>query len=173
MSDRSKSPVSRTGTPGLNNPNIAPQHLFDSVAIDSHAPFHSPSIPQYPYRAASPSASSVNGSHLEPPPTYEAHTALKTRVSELEVINDLFRGRVAELEASEQDARRNETLARKAEGRIRIDLEEAKRKIEELESELTEYRDIGHKHKKARPLEAVDLSRASTPLSDPSQSTLR
>jgi GATA-binding protein len=91
-------------------------------------------------------------------------------VSELEVINDLFRGRVAELEASEQDARRNEAVAREAESRIRIDLEEAKRKIEKLESELGEYRDLGHKHKKVRLSDIVDESRASTPLSDPSQS---
>lgn len=91
-------------------------------------------------------------------------------MSELEVINDLFRGRVAELEASEQDARRNELLAREGEGRTRIELEEAKRKIEELESELAEFRDPGHKHKKMRLSDIVDASRASTPLSEPSQS---
>ena len=78
-SDRSNSPISRTGTPSLQShpPNIAPQHMFDSVALDgSH--FQSPSLPQFTYRAPSP-AVSLNGTHLEPPPTYEAMTQLKTR----------------------------------------------------------------------------------------------
>lgn len=44
------------------------------------------------------------------------NNALRTRVSELEVINDLFKGRVSELEASEQEARREvEALKREVE----------------------------------------------------------
>lgn len=68
---------------------------------------------------------------------------LKTRVSELEVINDLFRGRVAELEQSEQEARRNESIAKEEAARYKADLDTAlareadlKRRVEELETEL-------------------------------------
>lgn len=76
---------------------------------------------------------------------YEAagQAGLKTRVSELEVINDLFRGRVAELESSEMEARRGAEAARESEASLRSQLEEAlgredvlKRRVEELEKEL-------------------------------------
>lgn len=141
MSDRSKSPLSRAPTPGgLSNPNIAPQHLFDSVTMDGQPQFQSPALPFSQFRAPSPAGSSVNGSHLEPPPTYESQKVLQTRISELEVINDLFRGRVGELEM----------LARETENKARNDMEEAKRKIDQLESELAELRECGHKHKKVR-----------------------
>jgi len=58
--------------------------------------------------------------HLETPQTFDAvmaqNNALRTRVNELEVINDLFRGRVNELEASEQEAKREvEALKREVE----------------------------------------------------------
>ena len=164
MSERSNSPISRTGTPNLHThpANIAPQHMFDSVNMDSPA-YHSPSLPHFTYRVPSPANSSVNGSHLEPPPTFEAITQLKTRVSELEVINDLFRSRVAELEAFESVTRANES-------RARADLEESKRKVEELEAELLDYRESGPRHKRVRLSDLVDESRASTPLSNHSQS---
>lgn len=154
--------------------------MFDGVTLEGHA-FQSPSLPAFSLRQPSPgSTSSINGSHLEPPMTYDGlaaqNTSLKTRVSELEVINDLFRGRVAELEHSEQDARRNEMAARDSENHLRTDLEEAhareaelKRRLEELETELAEYRD-GRQHKKMRLSDIVDESRTSTPLSTSSQS---
>jgi GATA-binding protein len=90
----------------------------------------------------------------------------------LEVINDLFRGRVAELEASEQEARRQEMMAREAEGKARLDLEEAKRRIEQLESDLADFG--GDRRQKRVRMEDfvrdVDGSREATPLSTPSQS---
>lgn len=111
--------------------------------------------------------SSVNGSHLEPPPTYDSlvqqNNGLRTRVSELEVINDLFRGRVAELENSEQDARRNLEEANQRE----TDL---KRRIQEMESEIAELRGDGHKHKRVRMSDIIDESQTSTPFSTSSQS---
>lgn len=180
-SERSHSPISRTGTPGLNHPsNIAPQHLFDGVTLNGHE-FQSPSMPVFQMRQPSPgSTSSINGSHLEPPLPYDAlagtNTALKTRVSELEVINDLFRGRVAELEQSEREAKHNEMFAKGSEGRLRFELDEAhmresdlKRRLDELEAELAEYKD-GHRQKKMRVSDIVDESRSSTPLSTPSNS---
>ena len=109
LSDRSQSPISRTGTPNFAHPsNIAPQHMFEQ-ALSSDAVFH----PSFGLRQPSPgSTSSINGSHLEPPLSYDSlaaqNTALKTRVSEMELINDLFRNRVSELETSESQARATE-----------------------------------------------------------------
>jgi GATA-binding protein len=104
--DRGASPgasLSRSDTPSQHqNPNIAPQHLFDTVSMPADS-FASPGT-----------------HHLETPQSFDAvmaqNNALRTRVNELEVINDLFRGRVNELETSEQDARREvEALKREVE----------------------------------------------------------
>ncbi|KAF1345279.1 hypothetical protein BDV97DRAFT_360763 [Delphinella strobiligena] len=160
-SHRSVSPLSRNGTPGMPNSNIAPQHIFDNVSL-TEPNFHSPSIPSFALRQPSPSAASLNGSHLENSHTYADSAAnsshLKTRVSELEVINDLFRGRVAELEQSEQAARRNADLARDAAERYRLDLEasmaretDLKRRVDLLEDELNTYKNQpAHPGKRAR-----------------------
>jgi len=94
--DRNASPgasLSRSGTPSQHqNPNIAPQHIFDTVSLPADS-FASPGT-----------------NHLETPQSFDAvvaqNNALRTRVNELEVINDLFRGRVNELETSEEEARR-------------------------------------------------------------------
>jgi GATA-binding protein len=104
--DRNASPgasLSRSDTPSQHqNPNIAPQHVFDTVSLPADS-FASPGT-----------------HHLETPQSYDAvvaqNNALRTRVNELEVINDLFRGRVNELETSEQEARREvEALKREIE----------------------------------------------------------
>lgn len=104
--DRHASPgasLSRSGTPSQHqNPNIAPQHIFDTVSLPADS-FASPGT-----------------NHLETPQSFDAvisqNNALRTRVNELEVINDLFRGRVNELETSEQEARREvEALKREVE----------------------------------------------------------
>lgn len=133
------------------NHNIAPQHIFDNVSL-TDPNFHSPStLPTFALRQPSPSAASMNGSHLEHSHAYGEATSnsghLKTRVSELEVINDLFRGRVAELEQSEQEARRGEAIARDAADRYKADWETSmareaalKRRLEDTEAELESYR---------------------------------
>lgn len=152
-SERSFSPVSRTDTPTTHHPsNIAPQHLFDGVSLSEHAFQPSPSMPSLNLRAPSPgSTSSANDRHLEPPQTYDGllqfNTTLKTRVSELEVINDLFRGRVNELEQSDANARRAETMQQESETQLRQLLEqtqarenELKRQVEELEREVADLR---------------------------------
>lgn len=104
--DRNSSPgasLSRSDTPSQHqNPNIAPQHIFDTVSLPVDS-FTSPGT-----------------HHLETPQTFDAvvaqNNALRTRVNELEVINDLFRGRVNELETSEQEAKREvESLRREIE----------------------------------------------------------
>ncbi|QGA14354.1 hypothetical protein EYB26_002007 [Talaromyces marneffei] len=159
-SDRSNSPVSRTDTPGMSslhqhNSNIAPQHMFDSVTLGDSSFNPANTLPALQLRQPSPgSTSSMIDRHLEVPQTYEgllaANTSLKTRVSELEVINELFRGRVAELEQSDATARRSEMIARDSEARLRRSLEDSqrreddmKRRISELEQQLSDHSGSG------------------------------
>lgn len=59
-------------------------------------------------------------------------------MSELEVINELFRGRVAELEQSDASARRSEMIVRDSEVRLRRSLEDAQRREEELKRRISE-----------------------------------
>lgn len=79
---------------------------------------------------------------MEVPQTYEGllavNTSLKTRVSELELINGLFRGRVSELEQSDAAARRAEMIARESEARARRELEEALRMVDDLKRRVSE-----------------------------------
>jgi GATA-binding protein, other eukaryote len=115
-SDRSHSPVSRTDTPHMHHdPNIAPQHIFDGVSLNDQAFQHSPSLPGLHLSHPSPgSTSSLNDRHLEPPQTYEQlflqNTQLKTKVSELEVINIMQREsatrEVSELTSEVEDLKR-------------------------------------------------------------------
>lgn len=146
-SDRSNSPVSRTNTPGMSslqhNSNIAPQHMFDSVTLGDQGFNSANTLPALQLGQPSPgSTSSMADRHLEVPQTYEgllaANTSLKTRVSELEVINGLFRGRVAELEQSDATARRSEMIARDSEARLRRSLEEAQRREDDLKHRISE-----------------------------------
>ncbi|KAF5867001.1 hypothetical protein ETB97_006846 [Aspergillus alliaceus] len=164
-SDRSNSPVSRTETPGLppmqqqqlppqHNSNIAPQHMFDSVTLGDHSLTNG--LPSGQLRQPSPtSTSAAVDRHNESPQTVEgllaANTSLKTRVRELEFVNDLFRGRVTELEQSDAAARRSEMIARDSESRLKRALEEAqrreedlKRRVSELEHQVGEQTQNGH-----------------------------
>lgn len=161
------------------NHNIAPQHIFDNVSL-TEPNFHSPSLPSFALRQPSPSIASINGSHLDNSHTYAdpapSSSHLKTRVSELEVINDLFRGRVAELEQSEQAARRSADHAHEAAERYRADLDaslgrekDLKRRVDQLEADLELYRSHAAPSKRARLSDIVrddpEPSRASPPLS--------
>lgn len=188
-SDRSVSPLSRTGTPGVSGQNIAPQHLFDSVMHipNGNDPYgNSPPHPAFNFRAHSPGGASTssltNGSlsasngvgashHLEPPSLRREQsevTELKTRVSELEVINDLFRGRVSELERLEKDAREEADRARKAEHTIASAFGDAKRRIEALEAELASEEPRLKKLKvNDSPKNETEVSREISPLSTP------
>lgn len=179
-SDRSNSPVSRTNTPGFqHHSNIAPQHMFDSVTLSDHS--FNPSAAVLPslhlHNPSLSSTSSPNERHLETPQTYEgllaANTSLKTRISELELINELFRGRVAELEQSDAAARRSEMIVRDSESRLSQSLEEArrreeglKRRIGELEQALIDrelLQGTSEPHaKKIRLSDVVDYSPGST-----------
>lgn len=151
--------------------------MFDGVSLSDHAFHPSPSFPSLQLNQPSPgSTSSYNDRHLEPPQTYEtvvsANTALKTRVSELEVINDLFRGRVTELEQNNAITQRGEMERRESNMQLHIALEESqrresdlKRRVEELEREVSELRDGEPRAKRMRVSDMVDESTVSTPQS--------
>ncbi|KAL4795321.1 hypothetical protein BDV19DRAFT_398978 [Aspergillus venezuelensis] len=170
-SDRSNSPTAPIEASGLtslhqphaqshHNSNIAPQHMFDSVTSGDHTS-------QLPVlRQPSPTSTTAPvDRHHEPPQTYEdllaANTSLKTRVSELDLINGLFRGRVAELEQSDATARRSEMILRDSEVRLRRSLddsqrreEELKRRVAELERQLAEQ-SVERKPSQENPLEPL------------------
>jgi len=141
-SDRSQSPISRTDTPTLHHhdPNIAPQHMFDGVTLNDH-PFHPSSSLGLPLAGhPSPgSTSSMNDRHLEPPQSYDhllAHnTNLRTRVTELEVINMMYLEQENSLKLERDQAVRNE--------------EELRRRVRMLEQQLQEA-EYAHPAKKPR-----------------------
>ncbi|CUS09113.1 unnamed protein product [Tuber aestivum] len=154
-SNRSVSPQSRAGTPLPPPSHMAPS-IFESLVNQTENPMvGSPStLPAInTLNHPSPgSTSSLHDRHLEnPAPTLDslisANNKLKTRVAELELVNDLFRGRVSELETSEANARRAEITRREVEAQLRVCLdastkreEELKRKLDDAERELTDLR---------------------------------
>jgi len=149
LSSRSQSPVSRTGTPNFLHPsNIAPQHMFEQ-ALNGEVYHHHHH--QNPHNPHSPNLEPLSYDSLT-----AQNTALKTRVSEMELINDLFRNRVTELEGSEGAARETEKM-------LRLELEECKAREEGLKRRLDELED-GPRHKKARFSDLVDESRAGSPI---------
>jgi len=144
--------------------------MFDNVALDAQNSYGQ-ALPYFQRQPSPGSVSSNNGSHLEPPATFDAllalNNSLKTRVSELEVINDLFRGRVQELEASEREARDGKS-------RLQQDLEEAlareanlKRRLEELGADTSE---VGSATKKLKLSDPMDERKTLPPLSTPTPS---
>ncbi|EXJ54068.1 GATA-binding protein, other eukaryote [Cladophialophora yegresii CBS 114405] len=128
-SDRSQSPISRTGTPGAqHDPNIAPQHLFDGVTAlaDAH---YSNGIPTDPaLQLSQPPAALSNGQHGAAAMSYDdlvgLTNSLRTRVSELEVINMVYHD--------------NESNLCRERDRALQERDEYKRKVEELERQLLE-----------------------------------
>lgn len=115
--------------------------MFDSVTRGDNALNSSSGLPSLPLRQPSPSAVDRQ---LDSSQTYESlfalNTSLKTRVSELDLINELFRGRVAELEQSDASARRSEMIARDSEARLRRSLEESQRREEDLQGQVDELK---------------------------------
>jgi GATA-binding protein len=177
-SEGSNSPISRTATPSMYG-NHLPPFNNGHHPLDDHYNHHSPSLPPMHIRQPSPgrSTSPLNGAHgLEVPQTYEQliaqNSSLKTRVSELEVINELFRGRVTQLEQDESNARRGEEMRRDSEHDLMRRLEESqrrenqlKRRLDDIERELSELRDGAPRAKKMRVADMVGDSEASTPQS--------
>ena len=135
--------------------------MFDGVSLADHA-FQAPGIPPLHHRQPSPgSTSSANDRHLEPPQTYEGllrdNTALKTRVSELEVVNELYRGHVSQYPQGQAAAPQAEMMPRDTESELRAGLLQAqrreddlKRQLEDLQQRLAEYEGEQPPTKRAR-----------------------
>lgn len=152
---------------------------FSGHPLEDPYNHHSPSLPPMHLRQPSPgrSTSPLNGAHgLEVPQTYEQlvaqNSSLKTRVSELEVINELFRGRVGQLEQDEANARRGEEMRRESNDDLQRQLDESRRRenqlkhrLDDLEKQMEELRDGAPRAKKMRVSDMVGDSEASTPQS--------
>lgn len=126
----------------------------------------------------------MNGDrHLDIPQTYEqliaSNSSLKTRVSELEVINELFRGRVTQLEQDESNARRGEEMRRESEQNLKAQVDDLQRRLQESQrrenqlkrrlddlerGDISETRE-GPRAKKMRVADMVGDSEVSTPQS--------
>ena len=135
---RSQSPISRTGTPLHHDPNIAPQHLFDGVALSDHV-FQAPALPNlgsHPSPGSLGSFAQPSDSLLSVEQLIAQNTLLKTRVSELEVINMMYSD-------NENNLRKDRDEAVRAH-------EDLKRRFEELERSVQGSSDLPHPNKKAR-----------------------
>lgn len=171
--DENNSPISRTGTPNLYQPNptLPMYHGLDDPQ------FQAQGLPGFGVPGASPgrAPSPLNGERLDLPQTNEsilaANASLKTRVSELEVIQELYRSRLAELEQGEAQSRqaletggRNEVDLRSrldmmadSEAKLGKELEEShrrenilKRRLDEMEAELKDTKEALEAHRDGR-----------------------
>jgi GATA-binding protein, other eukaryote len=146
-SQRSNSPVSRTGTPGAQDPNIAPQHIFDSVNLGENGGGGSPSLPPLNH-AFGLSPNAMNG--LDYTTLVANNETLRTRVSELEVINSFYSD--------------NENNLRSERDKAVQERDEFKRKFEELQRQREQEREhepeLEHPAKKVKPSD--DPSEQST-----------
>lgn len=156
--DDTNSPVSRTATPNMYNPQPIYQSAEDQFQAHQLTNFGVPGTS--PGRAASP----MNGERLDLSQTHEQmmamNASLKTRVSELEVIQELYRGRIQQLEQEEslrqvQDASQGDEQLRtqvasltETNAQLQKDLEEShrrenmmKRRLDELEVELKDAKE--------------------------------
>lgn len=155
---------------------------FNGHSLEDPYSHHSPSLPPM-HLPTGRSASPLNGAHgLDVPQTYEQliaqNSSLKTRVSELEVINELFRSRVAQLEQDEANARRGDEMRRESEKDLIRRLEESQRRENQLKHRLDDVeRDLEARQahddanddappaKKMRLSDMVGDSESSTPQS--------
>lgn len=144
----SDSPISRTGTPSMYNHGL-PSFMVDDPYQSGVGGFASADG-----RAGSP----LNGDRgMDAPQTHEqliAHnSSLKTRVSELEVINELFRGRLSQLEQQEAAARRGQEVAGVEQTQLRSQLEATK----ESEAQLRAHLDDSHRRENSLKRRLDDL----------------
>ncbi|CAM1511474.1 Fc.00g089870.m01.CDS01 [Cosmosporella sp. VM-42] len=147
--DGSDSPISRTGTPSMYN--HMPSFMVDDPYQSNVGGFGGGAADG---RAPSP----LNGDrNLDPPQTHEqliAHnSSLKTRVSELEVINELFRGRLSQLEQQEAAARRGQEVAGVEQSQLRSQLEQS----QENEAQLRAQLDDSHRRENSLKRRLDDL----------------
>lgn len=166
--DDTNSPISRTGTPNM----YASHPMYPN--IDEQ--FQTQHLPNFGVAGASPgrAPSPLNGERLDLSQTHEqlivANRSLKTRVSELEVIQELYRGRIQQLEQEEtvrqqaQDAGKGEEQLRAqvsavtdSNMQLQKDLDEShrrenmlKRRLDELEVELKDTKESLESHENGR-----------------------
>jgi GATA-binding protein len=106
--------------------------------------FQAHPLPGFAVSGASPgrAASPINGDRLDIPQTHEqliaANASLKTRVSELEVIQELYRSRLMQLEADDAHARQAQEVSGKTEAELRSQLESMAQSEAQLRKELEE-----------------------------------
>lgn len=181
--DGADSPISRNGTPSMYN------HSLPSFMVDD--PYQTNGFGN-DGRAGSP----MNGDRsLDAPMTHEqliaTNSSLKTRVSELEVINELFRGRLSQLEQQEAAARRGQEVAGAEQSQLRAQLEAAqeserqllnrledshrrenilKRCLDDVELELRQLRETNKHSLEAEPERPAKIQRIEM-LSNPIEET--
>lgn len=137
--DDANSPISRTATPSMYTSHGLP--LYHGM---EDAQFQAQGLPGFAVSGASPgrTASPLNGDRFEIPQTHEsliaANASLKTRVSELEVIQELYRGRLEQLETDEVNTRQAQELSGKTEAQLRSQVEAATQVESQLRTELEE-----------------------------------
>ncbi|KAI1128154.1 hypothetical protein F5Y10DRAFT_241338 [Nemania abortiva] len=150
------SPISRTATPNVYDPSLT---AFQPMEHFQHDGLHYPMPGASPGRPHSP----TNGEQqpLDAPQTHEqliaANSSLKTRVSELDLINELYRGRLQQLEqdnANADEFRHSAEMSAKEAATERAHREEIqrqlddshrrenslKRRLDEMEQELQELK---------------------------------
>lgn len=133
-SDRSHSPISRTGTPNMHHdPNIAPQHMFDGVTLGDQHFTGSPSLPPLNLGQPSPGNPEASSSYDQ---LLATNANLRMRVSELEVINMVYSDNENSLRSERDNALR--------------DRDDLKRKVEELENQLNAAAESARPSKKAK-----------------------
>lgn len=177
------SPISRTGTPSMYNNSLSSFMVDDATYQQAMSGFNGDAH----------TGSPLNGDRgADGPQTTEqliAHnSSLKTRVSELEVINELFRGRLSQLEQQEAAARHGQELAGAEQTQLRTLLETTqfneaqlreqlddshrrennlKRRLDELELELKAAQDAAGEEPE-RPAKKPRVEHeASEPASEP------
>jgi GATA-binding protein len=111
--------------------------MFDSVTLDHSSFYASPSLSQNPFRPISPSGLS-SGGHYSSDVLVETR-ALQTRVSELEVINGLFKGSVQGMEKQVEESKRAEEIAREEARLSRMEVEDLKRRLIAMEAQMAEF----------------------------------
>lgn len=171
--DGSMSPISRHSTPSRF---CGPLSSYGNYQLDDSYTHHSPLQPTLhlhhtsPGRSISPiNGKNGNGAYQSYDQLVAQNSSLKTRVSELEVINELFRGRVAQLEQDESMARRGEQVNRDIVDDLTRKLEESqrrenqlKRRLDDVEQELIQVKDGTSHVKKIRVSDMVANNEAST-----------
>lgn len=131
--DGGDSPISRSGTPSIYKTSL-PSFIVDE-AYNSTAGLTATGGPD------GANGSPSNGERTsDGPQTLEqivAHNStLKTRVSELELIHELFRGRLSQLEQLEAAARRGQEAAGAEQDQLRSQLDAAKESENQLRAQL-------------------------------------